>query len=228
MMTTTYKHILAIDTSSALLSLALKFGDDRVVKQSEKVGTSHGQMLMRKIQDLLNAADVTIDQLNAIVVCIGPGSFTGLRISLAAAKGMVEALGVPIVGVSLFEIASRKLHDVSKDVCVVVPFKTDESFVALFSEGWIDPEQVQAIPVDQFEQFVAGRAVTTIGFEMPDQISPASDSEVPWRLEFDAGDLLEVGLTRLEAGKDDDLSNLEPLYIQKSQAEIRYEQRRKD
>lgn len=228
MIATTYRHVLAIDTSTSFLSLALKFGDDRTVKQSEKVGTSHGQMLMRKIQDTLNAAGVTSDQLNAIVVCIGPGSFTGLRISLAAAKGMAEALDIPVVGVSLFDIATHKLHDVSEDVCVVVPFKTDESFVALLSDGRIDLKQVQAVRVDKFEQFMAGRATTTIGFEMPEQLNPSSDTSVPWRLEFDAGDLLEIGVTRLEAGDLDDLSNLEPLYIQKSQAEIRYEQRRED
>lgn len=227
-MPATYQHVLAIDTSSALLSLALKFGDDRVVKQSEKVGTSHGQMLMRKIQDVLNAAGVTIDQLEAIVVCIGPGSFTGLRISLAAAKGMAEALGIPVVGVSLFDIATHKLHDISEDVYVVVPFKTDESFVALFSEGRINSEQVQAVRVDEFKQFVASRAVTTIGFELPDQMNPPSCSSVPFSLEFNAGDLLEIGITRLETGDHDHVSSLEPLYIQKSQAEIRYEQRRED
>lgn len=228
MIAATYQHVLAIDTSSSHLSLALKFGDDRIVKQSEKVGTSHGQMLMRKVQDILNAAGGTTDQLNAIVVCIGPGSFTGLRISLAAAKGMAEALDIPVVGVSLFDIATYKLHDVSEDVCVVAPFKSDESFVALLTKGRIDPEQVQAVQVTEFEKFIAGRATTTIGFEMPDQIQPPSDTTVPWRLEFDAGDLLEIGVTRLEAGDIDDLSSLEPLYIQKSTAEIRYEQHRKD
>lgn len=228
MMAATYRHVLAIDTSTSYLNLALKFGDDRVVKQSEKVGTSHGQMLMRKIQDTLNAAGVRSDQLNAIVACIGPGSFTGLRISLAAAKGMAEALDIPVVGVSLFDIASHKLQNVSEDVCVVVPFKTDESFVALFSEGRVDLEQIRTIRVDKFEQFIAGRAVTTLGFEMPDQVKPKSDTTAPWRLEFDAGDVLEIGLTRLEAGDLDDLSSLEPLYIQKSTAEIRYEQFRKD
>lgn len=227
-MTKTYTHVLAIDTSSSYLSLALKFGDDRVVKQSEQVGTSHGQMLMRKIQDLLNAAGVTNDQLNAIVVCIGPGSFTGLRISLAAAKGMAEALGIPVIGVSLFDVATHKLRDVSEDVCVVAPFKKDESFVALYSNGRIDSEKVQAVRVDKFEEFVAGRTVTTIGFELPEEMAPPSNTNVPWRLEFDTGDLLEIGWTRLEAGDLDDLTSLEPLYLQKSKAEILYEQRRKD
>jgi tRNA threonylcarbamoyladenosine biosynthesis protein TsaB len=223
-----YRHVLAIDTSTSHLNLALKFGDDRIVKQSEEVGTSHGQMLMRKIQDVLNGAGTRSDQLDAIVVCIGPGSFTGLRISLAAAKGMAEALGIPVIGVSLFDIASLKLHDVSEDVCVVVPFKTDENFVALLSKGRIDLEQVRAIRVDKLEQFVAGRAVTTIGFDLPDQMKPSSAASAPRSLEFDAGELLEIGLIRLEAGDLDDLSSLEPLYIQKSQAEIRYEQRRED
>ncbi|MDH3891629.1 MAG: tRNA (adenosine(37)-N6)-threonylcarbamoyltransferase complex dimerization subunit type 1 TsaB [candidate division Zixibacteria bacterium] len=227
-MAATYRHILAIDTSTSQMNLALKFGDDRFVKLSENVGTSHGQVLMRKVQDLLNSASAKSDQIDAIVVCIGPGSFTGLRISLAAAKGMAEALGIPVVGVSLFDIACHKLREVSSDVCVVVPFKADESFVGLFSRGRVDPEQVRSVRVEQFEQFVAGRSVTTIGFELPDHLNPMSDASVPWCLEFDASDILEIGMSRLEASDLDDLSSLEPLYIQKSQAEIRYEQRRKD
>ncbi len=223
----TYQHVLAIDTSTSVLRLALRFGSDRVVKLNEDIGTSHGQMLVRKIQDLLNGAGVQTRQLNAIVICTGPGSFTGLRIGLAAAKGMAEALDIPIVGVSLFDIAALKLGDVAGEVCVVVPFKRDECFIDTVQNGRCDSEHIKAVPIGKIGDFVKDRPVTSVGIKLPPEIL-SSESTVPPGIEYDAADLLQVGMVRLEAGDPDDISRLQPLYVQKSQAELRYEQRRKD
>ncbi len=222
------QHVLAIDTSSSKIDLALKFGSDRTVKLNEQVGTSHGQMLMRKIQDLLNSAGAKPDQLDGLVVCTGPGSFTGLRIALAAAKGMGEALSIPLAGVSLFEVAAVKLRAVTREVCIVVPFKKDECFVGMFKSGKVEVGKIESVAVSRLEGFIAGRKVTTIGMDLPDEAGPYSNGSVPRRIEYDAADLLEIGLARLEAGNPDDTGSLEPLYVQKSTAEIRYEQRRKD
>jgi tRNA threonylcarbamoyladenosine biosynthesis protein TsaB len=223
----TYQHVLAIDTSTSVLRLALRFGSDRVVKLNEDIGTSHGQMLIRKIQDLLDGAGVQTRQLSAVVICTGPGSFTGLRIGLAAAKGMAEALGIPIIGVSLFDIAALKLGNVAGEVCVVVPFKRDECFVATVQNGRSASEHIEAVPIGKIGDFVKDRPVTSVGIKLPPEIL-SSESTVPPGIEYDAADLLQVGMVRLEAGDPDDISRLQPLYVQKSQAELRYEQRRKD
>lgn len=223
----TYQHVLAIDTSTSILRLALRFGSDRVVKLNEDIGASHGQMLIRKIQDLLDGAGVQTRQLSAIVICTGPGSFTGLRIGLAAAKGMAEALGIPIIGVSLFDIAALKLGNVAGEVCIVVPFKRDECFVATLQDDLCDPERIEAVTIDRIGAFVKDRPVTSVGIKLPPEIL-SSESTVPPGIEYDAADLLQVGTARLEAGDLDDISQLQPLYVQKSQAELRYEQRRKD
>ena len=184
-------------------------------------------MLIRKIQDLLDGAGVQTRQLSAIVICTGPGSFTGLRIGLAAAKGMAEALGIPIIGVSLFDIAALKLGNVAGEVCIVVPFKRDECFVATLQDDLCDPERIEAVTIDRIGAFVKDRPVTSVGIKLPPEIL-SSESTVPPGIEYDAADLLQVGTARLEAGDLDDISQLQPLYVQKSQAELRYEQRRKD
>src|SRR5512147_1747748 len=122
-------NLLAIDTATATLRLALKFGEDRLVKSSERVERSHGQMLMRKIENLCGSASVAPDQIGGIAVAIGPGSFTGLRIGLAAAKGMAVALDIPIVGVSHFDIA-RFLLTSTEDVCWIGSLRRGEFFIA--------------------------------------------------------------------------------------------------
>jgi len=222
-----YHNVLTVDTSSNVLRLVLKFGVDRTVRLIEDVAASHGQMLVRKIQDLFVSADLSIDQLDAIVVCTGPGSFTGLRVGLAAVKGMAEALSIPVVGVSLFEIAAVKLLGADGPVCVVLPFKRDACFVATVDSGRFDPESMEATPWVKLGEFLGGRSATGIGVDLPPGLSTCA-STIPVRIEYDAADLLHVGTARLEVGDHDDISRLQPLYVLKSKAELRYEQRRKN
>jgi len=105
------QSVLAIDSSTHILKLALSFGDDRLVQISEEVEKSHGQIIVKKINELFQSAGLNKSMLRAIVVATGPGSFTGLRIGLATAKGIATALNIPVAGVGVFEVAVYKLRD---------------------------------------------------------------------------------------------------------------------
>ena len=131
-------NILAIDTSSAELKLGLGFGEDRTVKSCEQIDKSHGRFIIKKIDNLLQSAGLDKNDLQAIVVCTGPGSFTGLRIGLAAAKGMAVAMDIPVVGLSLFEVAAFKLHNLNQRVHVIIGLNRDECFVAPVVGGFFD------------------------------------------------------------------------------------------
>lgn len=124
-----FENILTIDSSSNILKLALLFHGDRLVKSEESAEQSHGQILLKKVDALFESAGISKTDLHAIVVSTGPGSFTGLRIGIAAAKGIAVALGIQIVSVNLFELAAYKLQDENEEILIVVPFKKDEFFV---------------------------------------------------------------------------------------------------
>lgn len=93
--------ILSLDCSTLTLSLALLRADGAVVEHRE-VGPPHRQseILPGEIQALLQSNQLTLKDLTGLVVGLGPGSFTGLRIGLATAKGLAYALKIPLVGVS--------------------------------------------------------------------------------------------------------------------------------
>src|SRR5574341_1324197 len=103
------KNILAIDCATSEMKLGLKFGGDRLVKSAVAAEQSHSAQIIKGIAALMASAKCKVTELDAIVVATGPGSFTGLRIGLACAKGMAVALNIPVVGVSLFEVAGYKL-----------------------------------------------------------------------------------------------------------------------
>ena len=99
---------LAIDTSSALCSVALDCGDGRVLQHEQRVPDSHSQNLARQVEQLLQEARlVTFADIKQLVVGLGPGSFTGLRISLGYMKGVSWAQQIPLSGMLSFQAMAQ-------------------------------------------------------------------------------------------------------------------------
>lgn len=217
--------LLAIDTSSSILRLAVRFGDDRLVKSSEEVERAHGQMIMRKVSNLFASSGMQPIDLSGIIVCTGPGSFTGLRVGIAVAKGMAVALDIPVVGVSLFEIAALRLQNSPEEVRVLIFQRKGEYLVARINDGQLDLADVTTMTVPEIVSQAGQNRFASIG-----PVEPALSEQAGVQLsaiEFDASDFLSVGEPRLASGGDN-LDTLEPLYFGKSQAEIRFDQRHKN
>lgn len=102
--------ILAFDTSAAHCAAALLSGDSVLAEAHLEMGKGQAEALMPLLQDLLAKSGNGWRDVDAIAVGIGPGNFTGIRISVAAARGLALALGVPAVGVSLFEALAFGNH----------------------------------------------------------------------------------------------------------------------
>lgn len=224
MTTLTKNSLLAIDSSSSFLRLAVRFGEDRLVKSAEEVERAHGQMIMRKLSNLLDSGGVGPGNLRGIVVCVGPGSFTGLRVGIAVAKGMAVALEIPIAGVSLFEIAAHKLGDVSTPVTALVFQRKGEYLAAKIENGRCDPVTVTTLSSSHIAAPQKGNRYHTIGPVEPSLIDSAGAAITT--IEYTAADLLYLGEPRLDTGGDN-IDTLEPLYFGKSQAEINFELRAK-
>lgn len=222
------KNILAIDTSTRHLKLALSFGADRMVKSQEVVEKSHGQYLMKKIDQLFQSAGLKIEQLQTIVTCTGPGSFTGLRIGLAASKGIAVALDIPIVGVNLFEVAAFKLGNEDRTVHVIVPLNNDECFLATVKGGCYNEPSLSITAYNDLVSFVGKEWVAGIGVELGEQFPELKHIDVSNQLNYDGSDLLYIGQQKLSAGVIDDLTHLEPLYVRKSVAELKFERRQRN
>jgi len=221
-------NILAIDTSTPVLKLALSFGGDRLVKSSEEVKQSHGQFLIKKIGELLQSADLNRKEIDALVVSVGPGSFTGLRIGLSAAKGISVALNIPMVGVGLFEVAAYCLGKLNDPVGVVIPLTRDQVYVAAVKDGKSDPASVAVISKATLLHNWTATPMTGIGGHISTCLPDIANILSPGEIEYDASHLLHLGLEKLQAGDLEDISDLEPAYLQKSQAELRFEQRHPD
>lgn len=214
------KNILAIDCATSDMKLGLQFGGDRLVKSSTEAKQSHSSLIIEKIDSLIESAGCKVIDIDAIVVCTGPGSFTGLRIGIACAKGMAVALDIPVVGVNLFEIAAYKLSDEKSKVKVIVPFKRDEVFTAEVFNGKFEQSTIATIQKSELKNHLDNHAVAVVGTDLT---KLGLDLEEVSDIRYDATELCYLGIEKLNSNELQELDKLEPLYVQKSQAEIRFE-----
>ncbi|MDH4456257.1 MAG: tRNA (adenosine(37)-N6)-threonylcarbamoyltransferase complex dimerization subunit type 1 TsaB [Candidatus Methylopumilus sp.] len=100
-------QILAIDTSTEFLSLALWL-DGRVLSRDIHAGQTHSQQILPTLRELLDEAQIELKELDGIAFGAGPGSFTGLRIACGVAQGLAFGANLPVVGVSTLQALAQQ------------------------------------------------------------------------------------------------------------------------
>lgn len=125
--------ILAINTSSLRFSIALMRGNGALIGEYSLVGGPKGSRpLFPALHELLVHTNTDLKNVVAVGVAGGPGSFTGLRVGVATAKGFCHGLGIPLIGVDTLEALAGQLSQTSYPVCAVIGSKKGEVFAALF------------------------------------------------------------------------------------------------
>lgn len=127
--------ILAFDTSAAHCAAALLSGDQVLGVDVDDMARGQAEHLFPLIENLLGAHGVEWPELARIGVGIGPGNFTGIRISVAAARGLAVSLGIPAIGVSSLEVQHR-----TTPVLATVPAPRDQCYSQAFTTGAGQPE----------------------------------------------------------------------------------------
>ena len=106
--------IVAIDTSTTTLSVALSLPSGRILKKNYPDLKKHAELLLPAIQELLKDADLSLDKLDAIAVVVGPGSFTGLRVGIVAAQALAYSLGIKVVPITSLEAMAYSAYQAHK------------------------------------------------------------------------------------------------------------------
>ncbi len=118
--------VLGFDTSAAHCAAALLLGDTVLAFRSEEMGRGQAERLMPLLQEILTEGGATWRDLARIGVGIGPGNFTGIRISVSAARGLALALDIPAVGISTFDV----IDHLGGPACLAtVPAPRDQAYI---------------------------------------------------------------------------------------------------
>ena len=124
--------LLAFETSAKAASVALFDGETLLGEQYQNTGLTHSQTLMVMAEDLLKQCGKTAGDVAAVAVANGPGSFTGVRIGAAAAKGFAWGREIPLYGVSTLEAMALGLGVYQGFVCPVMDARRNQVYNALF------------------------------------------------------------------------------------------------
>ncbi|MFK7870502.1 MAG: tRNA (adenosine(37)-N6)-threonylcarbamoyltransferase complex dimerization subunit type 1 TsaB [Roseobacter sp.] len=138
--------ILSFDTSAAHCAAALLRGKDICAVHFEERARGQAEELFPIIDALLDKAGMAYADLSALGVGTGPGNFTGLRISIAAARGLSLGLGIPAIGVSSFEVAHA--HQSAQRDTVLLPAPREMAYQATFTGGLRASDPDLVIPAE--------------------------------------------------------------------------------
>ncbi len=181
--------ILAVETSTAVCSVALLVADELYVAE-EKQANHHAETLLPMIHDLLQRAALSLPELDALAVGRGPGSFTGIRIGIAAVQGLAFATGLPVIPISSLASLAAQAHSPSVLAALDArmgqvywgAYKIDESPGSVMAATLVgreyvsDPEHV-CCP-DQGQWVGAGSAWSVYPSQMPDVLQDSIKAEL--------------------------------------------------
>ena len=222
--------LLAFETSAKAASVALFEDHQLLAEQYQNTGMTHSQTLMVMAQDLLEQCGKTAADVQAVAVANGPGSFTGVRIGAAAAKGFAWGRDIPMYGVSTLEAMALGLGAWDGYICPVMDARRSQVYNALFyvNQGAITRmTEDRAIALSDLEEeiknlskpvFLVGDGsnlcYNTIRESVPNLVLPPEH-----RLHQRAVGVGLAALQKIAAGETGDAAGTAPNYLRLSQAE---------
>ena len=125
-------RILALDSSGLVASVAVVEDEQTVAEYTVNYKKTHSQTLLPMLDEIVKMTDMNLDTIDAIAVAGGPGSFTGLRIGSATAKGLGMALHKPLVHVPTLEGLAYNLYGVSGLVCPIMDARRKQVYTGIY------------------------------------------------------------------------------------------------
>lgn len=213
--------VLALDTATRHPTLALADADGAIIGQCQWPSEHrHGEQLLQHLDELLSEGKATPLDLDGLIVGIGPGSFTGLRIGLAMAKTIAYSLGVPIVGVSTTHALALAAHGGEagrRELAVALPAGAADRYVHRLvvedsSVRESGPPQL-VVPGRAFDEAVGEAPLVAIDLDAADDISDDAVERGEAALAGLGRALADLGRPALESGNTDDVARLVPAYV---------------
>lgn len=214
-------NLLALDASTEALSIAIQF-NGQTVKHFEVCPQQHSQKVLPLVSELLDKAGCKLQDLDGIVFGRGPGSFTGVRISVAIAQGLAYGANLPLVGVSTLQSMAQQAIDEKQVESVVtgIDARMGEIYFAHYrksgkglAELSIDENEVVCAPTDLPESI---KSLTAVGSAWEPYAEQAADLNLDVISEItlpDAAYMLKIAEVEFEKGNTVKAADAQPHYV---------------
>ncbi len=231
------KNILAIETATARGSIALLVAGKVAAAPCIGENFEHSDTLIPRIQQLLKSQKLRLNDLDLICVSQGPGSFTGLRVGIAAAKGLSLGLGIPLVAIPTLEIlfsgflsslaptgerARVRGSSIPSHITLLLDARKREFFAQVWRKG--KPQPPKVVPESEVATFLKSRthivspqlSKVTVILSTAKDLAFTQDTKDRFP---DAADLAILGAKKFSRQRRGD-SDVRPFYLRKTDAEI--------
>lgn len=226
--------VLGIETSTPQASVAIGSEQGIVASALVSRGASYNEFLQPAIRFCLDQAGVDFRNIGGVAVSLGPGLYTGMRVGVATAKALAQALAVPIVGMASLDLLAYAVRYSPKVMCTCLDAKRGEVFYAFYrsSPGGIQrmtdyrigkPQHVATAIASQIgEVLVVGNGALFYKEEFEDLGTGVELGTMSQAFPY-AADLVELAMPRLFRDDFDSLYALKPLYLRRSARPIQWE-----
>ncbi|MEK6776488.1 MAG: tRNA (adenosine(37)-N6)-threonylcarbamoyltransferase complex dimerization subunit type 1 TsaB [bacterium] len=226
--------ILCIEASTEVCSVAL-IGDSGLISEySRCIKVTHSERLLPAIQSILVDTNVTIKEIHAVAVSVGPGSFTSIRVAVSTAKGLAYDGNKPVIPVSSLLGLAHRFREVGLPICTLLDARKQEVYAAVFKSidgeiSAVSPEQVIS-PTRLCESIkeptlFVGEGAVKYKAILKEHL-PSFAFFVPGSLNLpSAAAIGEIAVQKLKVSQTVGHGALVPNYIRRSEAEILYRNR---
>lgn len=229
--------IIALDSSGLVASAAILCDDTLLAEYTVNYKKTHSQTLLPMLDEIIRMTEFTLDEIDAIAVAEGPGSFTGLRIGAATAKGLGLVLNKPLIGIPTVDALAYHYYATDAMICPMMDARRNQVYTGLyeFEQTEKEPfgkfhviEQQKAIAVEEMLQGINkhGRKTIFLGdgadvyqnqiinlAKVPISFAP------PHLSKQRAGAVGALAIVYLKEGKTETAADHVPVYLRLSQAE---------
>jgi tRNA threonylcarbamoyladenosine biosynthesis protein TsaB len=224
-------RIIAIDSATSCGGIAILEDNQILASLVLNVKKTHSERLLKNIDYLLGECGLQIMDMDGVAVSVGPGSFTGIRIGMACAKGLAYSTGKPLVGVSLLEALALRNAERGILVCPVLDARRNEIFGAAYKRDEDTRKMVEILPgrAEPLEKFLenikesalfCGDGVLKFKAAIEKTLAEKAVFAPANRNLPSAVEIAMLGMERISRGETDDISGLSPLYLRAHDARL--------
>jgi tRNA threonylcarbamoyladenosine biosynthesis protein TsaB len=225
--------LLALDTSTAWASVALYDGRAVLAEETWHAQRRHGDELFPTIERVLAGARASLNEIDRVAVATGPGSFTGLRVAIAAAQGIARGTGSALVGISTLDVLAYPHAPSKQRTCALLPAGRSDWYAAFYQERnrkWLRRSPYIAATLADLCRQIGTHTlfVGEIDGEaeqlLRDLLGPKALFAPPASRMRRAGYLAELGWRALESQPQAKLGEIEPIYVKQPSIRSSFDQ----
>lgn len=212
--------ILHIETATTVCSVSLAFEGKLLALKEENKGYTHAEHLSVFVEEVMQLSGKCYPELDAVAVSMGPGSYTGLRIGVATAKGLCYGINKPLIGINTLASLTKGIALVYKNIscfCPMLDARRMEVYTAMYNQFCDETEATSALILNEisFEEKLNASEILFFGDGAAKFKDLCTHANAKFDLAFQpsAAHMIELAYHKYQTKQFEDLAYFEPFYL---------------